>query len=88
MRARSLRHVVVAALSLSMVAAGSLATGVRAAEPLSLTFQAQRGSCIDGQSNHDINLELYDSHGTPSTACPGWAVTRATISMRVSRPAA
>lgn len=70
MRAQGLRRAVAAAFVMSMAAVGSLTAGVQADAPWALTFEAQRGSCIDGQSNYHINLTLYDSHDTPIDSLP------------------
>ena len=55
---------VMAAAWISVLALGSLATGVQAAS-FQLTFQAFASPCISGVSNrHDIGVELLSSHGT------------------------
>jgi len=64
MRAQDLRRAVATALALSMMAVGTMTGGAAAMPPPWVpTFAAERGSCIDGQSNHHVNLELYDRHG-------------------------
>jgi hypothetical protein len=64
MRAQDLRRAVATALALSMVSVGVMTAGAAAIPPTwTLTFDAERGSCIDGESNHALDLELYDRHG-------------------------
>ena len=54
----------VAAIGISVVAVGSLATGVQAAA-FHVAFAASPGPCARGVSNrHDIRVELRSAHGT------------------------